>query len=413
MNSMFKKIIITLLIFFISFEIYGNELIDVAAGKYHTLLLFDNGKILSFGDNYFGQLGLSSEQNISCGYIEAPVKFISIAVGLWHSLAVADDGSLWGWGTSIYRQLGEKKETDITKPMMLDNSKNWVKVFADGYESLGMKKDGSVWNIRLHNMIINPEKNKWRDVQIFASPWGMEDYTLCVVLTDEKGKQWAYGSSNTDSKKFYILTSFLEYEGEFRELIPLNSSNGINEFQATDFSAAYRQKEKLFIVGLSTLSYRNIQKIWKYLKSRKYFINKFINKFMNKKIKEEAAAYTKFTTGNFSDFFETFLNDAALYSANMLTEDSMHFYSYTALLKKNGQMVLWTNRKRFVSDKDLKIKNIFGGYSIFVQTEDDKIYVIGYDIGNRLGMNKNEDEFLFMEPLDFLTILNDTLNNNE
>ena len=58
---MFKKIIITLLIFFISFEIYGNELIDVAAGKYHTLLLFDNGKILSFGDNYFGLLGLSSE----------------------------------------------------------------------------------------------------------------------------------------------------------------------------------------------------------------------------------------------------------------------------------------------------------------------------------------------------------------
>lgn len=37
---------------------FANELVDVASGKKHSLLLFENGKILPYGNNSYGQLGL-------------------------------------------------------------------------------------------------------------------------------------------------------------------------------------------------------------------------------------------------------------------------------------------------------------------------------------------------------------------
>ena len=46
--------------------LFAHELLDVASGTRHSLLLFDNGKILPFGDNGHGQLGLS--KNIDYQY---------------------------------------------------------------------------------------------------------------------------------------------------------------------------------------------------------------------------------------------------------------------------------------------------------------------------------------------------------
>lgn len=79
-----------------------QKIVDVAIGKYHTLCLFEDGRILAFGDNENGELGLGEfflgERYVSPFYIQAPIKFVSIASGYFHSLAVSEDGTLCGWG---------------------------------------------------------------------------------------------------------------------------------------------------------------------------------------------------------------------------------------------------------------------------------------------------------------------------
>lgn len=143
-----------------------KELIDVASGKFHSLLLFDDGRILPFGENYSGQLGLAldiKEQSITVKsplYIDAPVQFISVAAGWERSLAVGADGSLWGWG-----KLGL---SNPEKPQLLTDSKDWKKVFSGGYESLALKKDGTLYRLPSLEPVKHPEHNSWKDVRIFG-----------------------------------------------------------------------------------------------------------------------------------------------------------------------------------------------------------------------------------------------------
>lgn len=55
-----RNILLVFIFFSLTFQfLFANELLDVASGKNHSLLLFKNGKILPYGDNSFGQLGLS------------------------------------------------------------------------------------------------------------------------------------------------------------------------------------------------------------------------------------------------------------------------------------------------------------------------------------------------------------------
>ena len=92
-----KTVIVLIYLLLISISVFSKNLIDVASGLYHTLLLFDDGKILAVGNNFYGQLGIGSAElersKNTLHYVDSKLKFISVAAGDHHSLAVADDGT--------------------------------------------------------------------------------------------------------------------------------------------------------------------------------------------------------------------------------------------------------------------------------------------------------------------------------
>ena len=57
-----KTVIVLIYLLLISISVFSKNLIDVASGLYHTLLLFDDGKILAVGNNFYGQLGIGSAE---------------------------------------------------------------------------------------------------------------------------------------------------------------------------------------------------------------------------------------------------------------------------------------------------------------------------------------------------------------
>lgn len=160
-------------------KLYWEEsanLKQAALGGQHTLLLTNNGKVYSCGNNEFGQLGQETSRKrpqlitaldnynitqICCGYQHsaainewgqifvwgsnssgqcgldmnnaadflstpkivkslATKHVVQIACGQYHTLALTNSGELYSWGSNIYGQLGLGYETEkVTTPTLV------------------------------------------------------------------------------------------------------------------------------------------------------------------------------------------------------------------------------------------------------------------------------------------------------
>lgn len=84
--------------------------IQIAAGTSHSLCLVDNGEIIAWGSNAYGQLGIGSDvegsdpQRIPT-FQNLPVA--SIACGGFHNICICSNGSVYSWGGGMYGQLGQ------------------------------------------------------------------------------------------------------------------------------------------------------------------------------------------------------------------------------------------------------------------------------------------------------------------
>jgi alpha-tubulin suppressor-like RCC1 family protein len=89
----------------------------VAAGGSHSLALLSNGTVMAWGSNQFGQLA-DGVTEPCCGHempVPTPVKglagVIAISAGYEHSLALLSTGRVMAWGDNYFGQLGNGSET--------------------------------------------------------------------------------------------------------------------------------------------------------------------------------------------------------------------------------------------------------------------------------------------------------------
>lgn len=83
----------------------------VAAGLWHTLCIAADGRVYSFGGNQFGQLGTGADQAETIPkLLDAPVlegkHAKAVSCGARHSVILTDDGKVISWGWNKYGQLG-------------------------------------------------------------------------------------------------------------------------------------------------------------------------------------------------------------------------------------------------------------------------------------------------------------------
>ncbi|XP_020881323.1 ultraviolet-B receptor UVR8 isoform X1 [Arabidopsis lyrata subsp. lyrata] len=94
---------------------------SVAAGLWHTICISSDGKVYAFGGNQFGQLGTGTDhaeilprllggQNLEGKYAKA------VSCGARHSAVLAEDGQLLCWGWNKYGQLGLGDTNDRSIP---------------------------------------------------------------------------------------------------------------------------------------------------------------------------------------------------------------------------------------------------------------------------------------------------------
>ena len=117
----------------------GSGVIEIAAGEYNSLFAKADGSVWGMGE-WFGSTP-RVVTNLGSG-----AGAIKIAVGAEHFMALKSDGSVWTWGVrNWYGQVGNGTTSSVSNPIeVLPPSSGVLAVAAGDSHSLALKSDGSV-----------------------------------------------------------------------------------------------------------------------------------------------------------------------------------------------------------------------------------------------------------------------------
>ena len=132
-------------------ELKGHNIVEIAAGRFHSLALSSTGEVFSWGSGSLGRLGLGnskagdlktsdeptpvqiyiagnpllgwqkreSKKEEQRGFVGENAQLQLIACGGMHSAAIEKDGSCWFWGHGEYGQNASAQLEDLWKPTLL------------------------------------------------------------------------------------------------------------------------------------------------------------------------------------------------------------------------------------------------------------------------------------------------------
>ena len=133
---------------FVHVAVGGKKIVVVAAKFCHIAAITDSGELWTWGWNVAGQLGIGDTENR-----HAPVKvsvngqkIVAVAAGTYHTAAVTDSGELWTWGYNGYGQLGVEATADRAAPVQVNvNGQKIVAVAAGSWHTAAITDSGELW----------------------------------------------------------------------------------------------------------------------------------------------------------------------------------------------------------------------------------------------------------------------------
>ena len=122
----------------------------VGAGKFHSVFLLPNGKVMTSGDNTKGQLGIGSYVSTSTpAYVKTNAttdltNVKSVHAGADHTIFLLNDGTVYVCGDNTYGQLGIGNNTNQTYAVQIPNLITVKSISAGTYHTMFLLNDGLV-----------------------------------------------------------------------------------------------------------------------------------------------------------------------------------------------------------------------------------------------------------------------------
>ncbi|MES3030877.1 MAG: hypothetical protein V4697_00490 [Patescibacteria group bacterium] len=125
----------------------SGDIIEISAGKSHTLALLMNGSVLSWGSNSDGQLGraTSKQFDIEPALVPDLTDVVHISAKGNYSLALKKDGTVWSWGDNFTGALGSGDHLSHTAPAQVVGLSEVISISAGNKFALAIKEDATVW----------------------------------------------------------------------------------------------------------------------------------------------------------------------------------------------------------------------------------------------------------------------------
>lgn len=125
--------------------------IELATGAMHVMAIKEDGTLWGWGSDVTGQLGDADpmlQQKPNPVQIGSDTDWDKLSAGYWQTLAIKKDGSLWGWGDNKMGQLGlgDGSPMVVTSPTRIGEDSDWSDVHIGSHHVLAIKKDGSLWS---------------------------------------------------------------------------------------------------------------------------------------------------------------------------------------------------------------------------------------------------------------------------
>ncbi|MBN9390550.1 MAG: hypothetical protein J0I20_21145 [Chloroflexi bacterium] len=126
----------------------GITPVAISANYYISVVLGSDGKVYSYGQNDYGQFGDNTTTNSNTPVMaQLPVDITAIATGYHHTLALGSDGKVYGMGYNTDGELGDGTATDSSIPVVaqLPNGVTATAISAHGNNSMALGSDGKVY----------------------------------------------------------------------------------------------------------------------------------------------------------------------------------------------------------------------------------------------------------------------------
>ncbi|XP_018308499.1 RCC1 and BTB domain-containing protein 1 [Mycetomoellerius zeteki] len=210
-----------------------KRIIDIACGINYSVALTEDGKIYTWGDNHYYQLGGSiNDDNIfNCCYSSIPKllncnlagkKVVHVSCGGAFTMAITDNGEVYGWGDNSIGQLGIRKncEKELT-PQWIDLEGHViVKVVCGFQHALALTEQGDIfaWGrnddgqlgigtnefcrpIMINSLIKHETKIKWVDIAAL-------NCSNISVAVSEEGHVYVWGNCHGEKIVTPTVTPF-------------------------------------------------------------------------------------------------------------------------------------------------------------------------------------------------------------
>lgn len=129
-----------------------SDIVQIEAGSDSTFALDVNGNLYGWGENDDGQLAQgdgNTDDILTPTLIDTPEKIVSFAVGRAHAIAVGASGQLYGWGKNSSNQIGNDEDDTWADEFFTVQTLPWVTdgvmVWANGNQSFVEKADGKIY----------------------------------------------------------------------------------------------------------------------------------------------------------------------------------------------------------------------------------------------------------------------------
>jgi alpha-tubulin suppressor-like RCC1 family protein len=120
----------------------------IFASENNTYAINKDGRLFSWGDNTNGALGDNTiTQRITPVRVGGAVKtFCQIAVGSLYAAAIDRYGKIWSWGNNNFGQLGNNSTTGYSTPVSVCGAnKTFCRIYGGSATLYGVDKNGNVW----------------------------------------------------------------------------------------------------------------------------------------------------------------------------------------------------------------------------------------------------------------------------